>query len=136
MVKSISRGETLLTADQVAEFLRQNPGFFENHVDVLMNLQIPHPHGGRTVSISERQILALRDKTRQLESKLREIIEFGEENDAIGEKIHRSAFVVAISHFGIVRLAEQSGKARSLEQGVFTAMHGDHAKPQCFLTNG
>jgi uncharacterized protein len=80
-----------LNAEQVAEFLRQNPGFFENHVDVLMNLQIPHPHGGRAVSIGERQLLALREKTRLLEDKLRELIQFGEENDALGDKVHKLA---------------------------------------------
>jgi len=79
----------LLTAEQVAEFLRQNPGFFENHVDILMNLQIPHPHGGRAVSISERQLVAVREKAKLLEDKLQELIQFGEENDAVGEKIHR-----------------------------------------------
>jgi uncharacterized protein len=81
----------LLTADQVAEFLRQNPGFFENHVDILMNLQIPHPHGGRAVSIGERQLVAVREKAKLLEDKLRELIQFGEENDAVGEKVHRLA---------------------------------------------
>ncbi|HUI99065.1 MAG TPA: DUF484 family protein [Usitatibacter sp.] len=80
-----------LTAEQVAEFLKQNPGFFENHVDVLMNLQIPHPHGGRAVSIGERQLLALREKAKLLEDKLHELIQFGEENDAAGEKVHRLA---------------------------------------------
>ena len=80
-----------LTAEQVAEFLRQNPGFFENHVDVLMNLQIPHPHGGRAVSIGERQLIALREKSKLLEDKLHELIQFGEENDATGAKIHRLA---------------------------------------------
>lgn len=80
-----------LTADQVAEFLRQNPGFFESHVDVLMNLQIPHPHGGRAVSIGERQLIALREKAKLLEDKLHELIQFGEENDAAGEKVHRLA---------------------------------------------
>jgi uncharacterized protein YigA (DUF484 family) len=80
-----------LNADQVAEFLRQNPGFFENHVDILMNLQIPHPHGGRAVSISERQLIAVREKSKLLEDKLRELIEFGEENDALSEKVHRLA---------------------------------------------
>jgi hypothetical protein len=78
-----------LNADQVAEFLRQNPGFFENHVDILMNLQVPHPHGGRAVSISERQLIAVREKSKLLEDKLRELIQFGEENDALGEKVHR-----------------------------------------------
>jgi len=79
----------LLTADQVAEYLRQNPGFFENHVDILTNLQIPHPHGGRAVSIGERQLVAVREKSRLLEDKLRELIAFGEDNDAVGEKVHR-----------------------------------------------
>jgi uncharacterized protein YigA (DUF484 family) len=79
----------LLNADQVAEYLRQNPGFFEDHVDILMNLQIPHPHGGRAVSIGERQLVAVREKSRLLEDKLRELIAFGEDNDAVGEKVHR-----------------------------------------------
>ena len=79
----------MLTAEQVAEYLRQNPGFFENHVDILMNLQVPHPHGGRAVSIGERQLVAVREKSRLLEDKLRELIAFGEDNDAVGEKVHR-----------------------------------------------
>jgi uncharacterized protein YigA (DUF484 family) len=79
------------TAEQVAEFLRQNPGFFESHVDILMNLQIPHPHGGRAVSIGERQLVAVREKARLLEDKLHELIAFGEENDAVGAKVHRLA---------------------------------------------
>jgi len=77
-----------LTSEQVAEFLRQNPGFFENHADILVNLQIPHPHGGRAVSIGERQLVAVREKAKMLEDKLRELIQFGEENDAVGEKVH------------------------------------------------
>src|SRR5260221_5519146 len=85
---SRSRGEAVLTAEQVAEFLRQNPGFFENNVDILVNLQIPHPHGGRAVSIGERQLVAVREKAKMLEDKLRELIQFGEENDALGEKVH------------------------------------------------
>jgi len=81
----------LLTPEQVADFLRQNPGFFEQNVDLLVNIQIPHPHGGRAVSIGERQLVAVREKTRLLEEKLRELIRFGEENDAVSEKVHRLA---------------------------------------------
>ncbi|MEO7743715.1 MAG: DUF484 family protein [Usitatibacter sp.] len=79
----------MLTAEQVAEFIKQNPGFFESHVELLMNLQIPHPHGGRAVSIGERQLVAVREKAKMLEDKLRELIQFGEENDAVGDKVHR-----------------------------------------------
>lgn len=81
----------MLTAEQVADYLRQNPGFFEQNVDLLVNIQIPHPHGGRAVSIVERQLVAVREKTRLLEEKLRELIAFGEENDALSGKVHRLA---------------------------------------------
>jgi uncharacterized protein YigA (DUF484 family) len=78
-----------MRAEDVAAYLKDNPGFFEQYADLLAEIFIPHPHGGRAISISERQILTLRERGRQLEAKLREIIQFGEENDAIGEKMHR-----------------------------------------------
>jgi uncharacterized protein len=78
-----------MTPDAVAIYLKQHPEFFEEHIELLSNLAIPHPHGGRAISISERQILTLREKGKLLEGKLRELIDYGEENDAIGEKLHR-----------------------------------------------
>jgi hypothetical protein len=80
-----------MTPDAVAAYLKQHPEFFEQYADLLAEIFTPHPHGGRAISISERQILTLREKSKQLESKLRELIEYGEENDAIGEKLHRLA---------------------------------------------
>jgi uncharacterized protein YigA (DUF484 family) len=80
-----------MTPDVVATFLQEHPEFFEQYADMLAEIYIPHPHGGRAIPISERQILTLRDRSKQLETKLREVIQFGEENDAIGEKVHRLA---------------------------------------------
>ncbi len=78
-----------MKSEQVAAYLQEHPEFFEEYADMLANIYLPHPHGGRAIPISERQILSLREKNRALESKLKELIEFGEENDAIGEKMHR-----------------------------------------------
>jgi hypothetical protein len=75
--------------DQVAAYLQEHPEFFELYSDLMANLFIPHPHGGRAIPISERQVLTLRDKNRLLEAKLAELIRFGEQNDSIGEKLHR-----------------------------------------------
>ena len=75
--------------DEVAAYLKDHTEFFEHYAELLAEIYIPHPHGGRAIPITERQILTLRDKNRQLEGKLREVIQFGEENDAIGEKVHR-----------------------------------------------
>ncbi len=77
-----------LSIEQVAEFLREYPDFFVQHPDVLLNIEVPHPHGGRTVSIPERQLIATRERVRLLESKLAELLKFGEENDALSDKVH------------------------------------------------
>ena len=78
-------------AEDVAEYLKSNPIFFEQYADLPAQIFVPHPHGGHTVSLAERQMLTLRDKNRQTETKLAELIAFGEENDAISEKVHRLA---------------------------------------------
>jgi len=78
-----------LKADEVARYLRENPTFFETHADMLADISIPHPHGGRAILSPTGKLLALREKSRALESRLTELLQIGEENDAIGEKMHR-----------------------------------------------
>ncbi len=77
--------------EDVARYLQDHPEFFEEHAEALAEIQIPHPHGGRAIPLSERQIVSLREKTRVLEARLRELVQFGEENDALGERVHRAA---------------------------------------------
>ena len=90
-------------AEDVAEYLKTNPGFFEQYADLLAQIYVPHPHGGRAVSLAERQMLTLREKNRETESKLGELIAFGEENDAISEKVHRLAVgLIAVETFPAV----------------------------------
>jgi len=92
-----------MNADDVAAFLQANPQFFEQYADLLAQIYVPHPHGGRTVSLSERQMLTLREKNKQLEAKLAELIAFGEENDTISEKMHRlSVGLIAAETFQAV----------------------------------
>lgn len=80
-----------MNADDLARFLRANPGFFDQNPELLESLHVPHPYGGRAIPLAERQTVALREKLRALEARLAELIRFGEENDAISEKVHRLA---------------------------------------------
>lgn len=80
--------------DDVARYLQENPVFFEQYADLLSQIYIPHPHGGRAIPLSERQVLALRERVRALETRLAELLEVGEENDAIGEKMHRLCLAI------------------------------------------
>jgi len=83
-----------MDASAVAEYLKQNPTFFEDYADVVAQIFVPHPHGGHAIPIAERQMLALRDKVYDLEQKLRELVRHGTENDLIGEKLHRSTLAL------------------------------------------
>jgi hypothetical protein len=84
-----------MTADEIARFLRTHPQFFDQHPDLLESIHVPHPYGGRAIALSERQTVALREKVKQLEGKLSEIIRFAEDNDAISEKVHRLSVALA-----------------------------------------
>ena len=78
-----------MRSDEVARYLKEHPEFFEEHAELLTAMQIPQPHGGRAIPIAERQMLTLRERSRTLEGKLRELVQFGEENDSISERVHR-----------------------------------------------
>ncbi|MEK6243634.1 MAG: DUF484 family protein [Pseudomonadota bacterium] len=78
-----------MDAKDVAQFLRSNPQFFDQNPQLLESIYVPHPHGGRAIPLTERQIVSLREKVKVLEAKLGEFVRFGEDNDAIGEKVHR-----------------------------------------------
>lgn len=77
-----------LDPQAIAEYLARHPNFFNDFPTLLTELNIPHPHGTHAVSMSERQLIAMRDKVRMLENKLAELIQFGVDNDAISEKLH------------------------------------------------
>jgi len=83
-----------MRAEDVAQYLEDNPQFFESHIETLVRINLPHPHGGRTISLSERQLLALREKNKDLEKKLHDLLLFAKENDALQHKVHE--FIVAL----------------------------------------
>lgn len=86
-----------MEAKDVADYLKQHPKFFEDYADVLAEIFVPHPHGGHAIPIAERQILSLRERTAELDAKLRELIANGRANDTIGEKLHRSTLALFAS---------------------------------------
>ena len=84
--------------EHIAEFLTRHPNFFNDFPTLLADLHIPHPHGTHAVSMSERQLIAMRDKVRMLENKLAELIQFGEENEGISDKLHALTLALLAAH--------------------------------------
>ena len=38
-----------LFPEDVADYLKNNPGFFEQYADLISQIFLPHPHGGRAI---------------------------------------------------------------------------------------
>lgn len=89
--------------EDVARFLQENPAFFDEHAEVLAQINVQHPHGSHAIPLSDRQVISLRERNRALESKLTELIRFGVENDAVSEKVHRLS-VAMLSAAGLATL--------------------------------
>ncbi|NML13590.1 DUF484 family protein [Azohydromonas caseinilytica] len=84
----MSGGIDGITEDDLAQYLSLNPGFFERHAELLGEIRLASPHGGRAVSLQERQAALLRERIKGLEQRLMEMIRHGQENTAIAERLH------------------------------------------------
>ncbi len=72
----------------VADYLRDNPEFFQNNPSLLAGLQIPHSCGG-AVSLVEHQVRVLRDQNRQLKRKLMDLVHVARDNNRLNERMHQ-----------------------------------------------
>ncbi len=111
-----------MNADEVVRYLQDHPGFFEDYAELLAQIYIPHPYGGRAIPIAERQILTLREKSKMLERKLAELIQFGEENDAISEKMHRLCLALIAT-----------GDRHGMLQALYYNLREDFAVPHAMV---
>ena len=135
-----------MKAENVAEYLQKNPDFFNEHAEILSDIIIPHPHGGRTISLSERQMLMLRERVKDLEKKLYEWMEIANENEVLQNKVHQ--YTLAL--FGAQDLATLKEVATRNLREIFSIPHAviqlwheqapsveimsfaeQHAKPVC-----
>ena len=78
-----------ITEHDIADFLVNNPSFFERQAELLGSIQLRSPHGNRAVSLQERQMEMLRERIKGLEHKIVEMIRNGQENVAIADRLHR-----------------------------------------------
>lgn len=77
------------SAQDIADFLREHPEFPDQHPEVFALLRVPHPHGAQTISLGERQILTLRERVRDLEWRINELVRNATANESIGTSVTR-----------------------------------------------
>ncbi|NGP52868.1 DUF484 family protein [Thioalkalivibrio sp. XN8] len=106
-------GEAATAGDDqgVADYLSENPDFFERHAGLLEQLRLPHHSGAATVSLVERQVSVLQDKNRGLERRLRELVQVARDNSTLSDKIHALAI-------RLLRAGDQAAVLAALEAGL------------------
>lgn len=113
---------TPLRPEDVAKYLTDHPEFFDHFSELLASVYVPHPYGGHAIPLSERQVLTLRERSRALEAKLRELVRFGEENDITSDNVHR---------ISVALLAARDLDA--LIENIGSSMRDDFNVPACAL---
>jgi len=77
-----------LDSAAVAQYLLDHPQFFVEHAALLGEVKLTSPLMGRAVSLQERQMEVMRDKYRNLELRMAELMRHAEDNAAIASRFH------------------------------------------------
>ncbi len=76
-----------ITPGQVEDYLQRHPEFFNDHLDLLEHLTIPHPTG-EAVSLIAKQLEIFRSRHQEIENQLTTLIEIAKENDLLFDRMH------------------------------------------------
>lgn len=74
-----------ISTESVALFLKENPSFFNNRDDLLVQLELPHRAGGAT-SLVERQVSVLRERNMDMRQRFSHMLDAAKDNDLLFEK--------------------------------------------------
>ena len=76
-----------ITEQDFANYLRQNPDFFERHPSLLSQLVVPHPQSGQAVSLLERKVIIMREQQDDSQRQLNELIKNARNNEKLTQGI-------------------------------------------------
>jgi hypothetical protein len=91
MTKRNSQERNPLDAQQVAEWLLDNPDFFQQHEMLLDHLSLPHPQTGSSISLLERLVQRQREQYRALEMRQQEMLKAARDSEHLLARLHHLA---------------------------------------------
>ena len=105
-----------LDSATVAQYLADNPRFFEEHANLLGDIRLSSPLTGRAVSLQERQMEVMRDKYKALELRLAELTRHAQENATIANRFHAW-------NQAILQVRSDADVPRAVVQGLVDSFH-------------
>ncbi|MEE3197421.1 MAG: DUF484 family protein [Pseudomonadota bacterium] len=114
--------------EAVAEYLKSYPDFFERHSSLFADLTLAHETGGPATSLLERQIALLRQRNRETEEQLKDLVSVAKLNSSLVEKIHQLSLA-------IIAEATVAGRLKALEKSLNKDFAADRAVLVLFKSN-
>jgi len=106
-----------LNAMEVASYLRRHPEFLKDFPDIALALQVPRDQGAST-SLASYQLEVLRDKNRDMDRRLHELIEIAAENEQLMVRVHSLTV-------GLMRERTLADSVRRVAAGLTEDFHTD-----------
>lgn len=100
----------------VAQYLADNPHFFEEHANLLGDVKLSSPLTGRAVSLQERQMEVMRDKYKALELRLSDLTRHAQENATIANRFHSW-------NQALLQVRSDAEIPRAVAQGLVDSFH-------------
>lgn len=110
-----SRSEAL-SADEVASYLTEHPDFFVDRDNLLADMTVPHESGG-AISLLERQVKILRDRSIESRHTLNGLLENARYNDQLFS-VTRNLILTLLEEDDLGQLAVVTETSLSTQPGI------------------
>ena len=81
-----SKSPEIADEQRVCNYLRENPGFFNHHPELLEGLRLKSVSSGNIISLTERLTEVLRERNQELQERIAQLIEYARNNELLYEK--------------------------------------------------
>lgn len=111
-----SQPPATLNADEVAAFLKANPDFFAERDSLLAEMTVPH-ESGKAVSLLERQVKILRDRSIESRHTLNALLENARYNDQLFN-VTRNLILMLLEETEFSQLASVTARNLATQPGI------------------
>ena len=116
---------TLAQEREIADYLHKHPDFFQRHEYLLEELSLPHPHGGKAISLIERQVGLMREQKQALKKQLHQLSQSARTNETLLERL-QALILTLIDSCSIDDAVER------MRQGLHDDFHADAVELHLF----
>ncbi len=109
-------GTASISADDVVIYLKTNPDFFVNRDDLLAELALPH-QSGKAISLLERQVTILRERSIESRQTLHKLLENARHNDQLFQ-VTRNLILTLLDEDDIAQLISVTEANLSTQPGI------------------